>query len=87
MVASTGQGGDAATASSEPADLGEGIMLKTGRFGPYVEQGEKRASIPKDVQIDLEWAQKLLSLPREIGTHPETGEMITASMSFARAAP
>jgi DNA topoisomerase-1 len=75
-----GQGGDAATASSEPADLGEGIMLKSGRFGPYVEQGEKRASIPKDVQIDLEWAQKLLSLPREIGAHPETGELITASI-------
>ena len=75
-----GQGGDAGTASSEPADLGEGIMLKTGRFGPYVEQGEKRASIPKDVPIDLDWAKKLLSLPREIGAHPETGEMITASI-------
>jgi DNA topoisomerase-1 len=55
-------------------------MLKSGRFGPYVEQGEKRASIPKDVQIDLDWAQKLLSLPREIGAHPETGELITASI-------
>ncbi|WP_338503314.1 type I DNA topoisomerase [Sphingomonas kaistensis] len=75
-----GQGGDAAATTSEPADLGEGIMLKTGRFGPYVEQGEKRASIPKDVQIDLGWAKQLLSLPREIGAHPETGEMITASI-------
>jgi DNA topoisomerase-1 len=59
-------------------------MLKTGRFGPYVELGEgkeaKRASIPKDVDIDLDWARKLLSLPREIGPHPETGEPITASI-------
>jgi DNA topoisomerase-1 len=75
-----GQGGDAAGSSGEPTDLGEGIMLKSGRFGPYVEQGEKRASIPKDVTVDLEWAQKLLSLPREIGAHPETGELITASI-------
>lgn len=75
-----GQGGDAATSSGEPAELGDGIMLKSGRFGPYVEQGDKRASIPKDVSIDLDWARKLLSLPREIGPHPETGEMITASI-------
>ena len=75
-----GQGGDAAASSGEPAELGEGIMLKSGRFGPYVEQGEKRASIPKDVSIDLDWAKKLLSLPREIGPHPETSEAITASI-------
>jgi DNA topoisomerase-1 len=79
-----GQGGEAAESSGEPAELGEGIMLKSGRFGPYVEQGEgkeaKRASIPKDVAIDLDWANKLLSLPREIGLHPETGEPIKASI-------
>jgi DNA topoisomerase-1 len=75
-----GQGGDEAANSGEPAELGEGIMLKSGRFGPYVEQGEKRASIPKDVSIDLDWAKKLLSLPREIGPHPETSEPITASI-------
>jgi DNA topoisomerase-1 len=75
-----GQGGDEAANSGEPAELGEGIMLKSGRFGPYVEQGDKRASIPKDVSIDLDWAKKLLSLPREIGPHPETSEPITASI-------
>jgi DNA topoisomerase-1 len=70
-----------------PVDLGEGITLKTGRFGPYVEQGEgkeaKRASLPKDIPadaLDLEWAKKLLSLPREIGAHPETGLPILASI-------
>ncbi|WP_114228949.1 MULTISPECIES: type I DNA topoisomerase [Sphingomonas] len=69
--------------SDGPQELGEGIVLKSGRFGPYVEQGEKRASIPKDVplaDLDLDWAKKLLSLPRAIGPHPETGEPISASI-------
>ncbi|MFL6829840.1 MAG: type I DNA topoisomerase [Sphingomicrobium sp.] len=77
-----GQGGDQAQ-SEGPTDLGEGIMLKSGRFGPYVERGEKRASIPKDVPLEdvtAEVAARLLSLPREIGSHPETGQPITASI-------
>jgi DNA topoisomerase-1 len=77
-----GQGGDQAQ-SDGPQELGDGILLKTGRFGPYVERGDKRASIPKDVPVDdvtTEMAEKLLSLPREIGAHPETGKPITASI-------
>nr|NUR37655.1 type I DNA topoisomerase [Sphingomonas sp.] len=77
-----GQGGEQAQ-SEGPTDLGDGIMLKSGRFGPYVERGEKRSSIPKDIPVEdvtVEVAQRLLSLPREIGAHPETGKPITASI-------
>ena len=77
-----GQGGDQAQGDG-PTDLGDGIMLKSGRFGPYVERDDKRASIPKDVPLEdvtTEIAQRLLSLPREIGPHPETGKPITASI-------
>ncbi len=77
-----GQGGDQAQ-SDGPQDLGNDIQLKTGRFGPYVEREDKRASVPKDVpleNVDAEMAERLLSLPREIGPHPETGKPITASI-------
>ncbi len=68
-------------------ETGEDIVRKSGRFGPYIEMGSgkeaKRSSIPKDLGEDgltLDWAVKLLSLPREIGDHPETGNPITASL-------
>jgi DNA topoisomerase I len=74
-------GGD--QGSEGPQDLGNGIELKSGRFGPYLEREGKRASIPKDVpvaDVDVEMAERLLSLPREIGAHPETGNPIKASI-------
>ena len=66
-------------------ETGEAITRKAGRFGPYVQLGEgkeaKRSSIPKDIgELDLDWAVKLLSLPRTIGAHPETQLPITASI-------
>src|SRR3546814_14089371 len=68
-------------------ETGLDIVRKSGRFGPYVEMGSGkeavRASIPRDIpgeDFDLEWAVKLLSLPRTVGDHPETGKPITASI-------
>ena len=78
-----GQAGAEAGGSDGPKELGNGIELKSGRFGPYLEREGKRASIPKDVpleSVDTDVAEKLLSLPREIGSHPETGNPITASL-------
>jgi DNA topoisomerase-1 len=78
-----GQAGGEPGTSEGPKELGNGIELKTGRFGPYLERDGKRSSIPKDVpvdEVDTELAEKLLSLPREIGPHPETGKPITASI-------
>ena len=70
---------------------GDQIFLKTGRYGPYVQRGESsednkkppRASLPKGwsaSDIELEKALKLLSLPREIGAHPEDGQIIEAGI-------
>jgi len=63
------------------------VSLRSGRFGPYVQLGEedkpKRASLPKGwppESIDLERALSLLSLPREVGVHPETGQTISAGI-------
>jgi DNA topoisomerase-1 len=68
-------------------ETGLEISKKSGRFGPYVEMGEgkeaARASIPKDIPAEdfgLDWAVRLLSLPRTVGIHPESGEPVTASI-------
>lgn len=68
-------------------DTGLDVTLRSGRFGPYVQLGEdakpKRASLPKGwtvESIDLERACRLLSLPRAVGDHPETGKPIEANI-------
>lgn len=72
---------------------GEDITVRQGPWGLYVQQGEpdpadkkakpRRASLPKNTdgdKITLDQAVGLLSLPRLIGPHPETGEPIEAGL-------
>jgi len=69
------------------------VTLRGGRFGPYLQLGEtskekdaekpKRAGLPKGLSpddVDLERALALLALPRDVGAHPEDGEMIIAGV-------
>lgn len=79
---------DAREVSSFP--VGNGIVLRVGRFGPYIERGEKdseghqRADIPEDLapdELSVELAEELLAKPSgdfELGADPETGHPIVA---------
>jgi DNA topoisomerase-1 len=74
-------------------DTGENVYAAHGRFGAYVQLGEtpedkkapkpKRASLPKGMgegDVDLATAVRLLSLPRELGPHPESGTPVLANV-------
>ncbi|MFE1250869.1 type I DNA topoisomerase [Streptomyces sp. NPDC058735] len=79
---------DAREVSSFP--VGNGIVLRVGRYGPYIERGEKdtdqhqRADIPEDLapdELSVELAEELLAKPSgdfELGTDPATGHTIVA---------
>jgi len=61
---------------------GSDIVVRVGRFGPYLERGDLRASIPDDIapdELTPAKAEELLSQPageRSLGRHPETGREI-----------
>ena len=91
LAAPNGDEGDVLDGKVLGENAGDEISLRAGRFGPYVQRGEPteeapkppRASLPKGWEpqdIDLEKALMLLNLPREIGPHPEDGEMIEAGI-------
>nr|MEE4268931.1 DNA topoisomerase [Candidatus Krumholzibacteria bacterium] len=71
-------------------ETGQNIYALVGPFGPYLQLGElegdkkpKRISLGKGTDpgsIDMEYALRLLSLPREIGTCPETGKPVRAGL-------
>ncbi|MFE5851954.1 type I DNA topoisomerase [Streptomyces sp. NPDC056500] len=79
---------DAREISSFP--VGDGIVLRVGRYGPYVERGEKdqeghqRADVPDDLapdELTVEYAEELLAKPSgdfALGTDPVSGNEIVA---------
>ena len=81
------EGGDGTRSLGTDPFTAEEITVRSGRFGPYIQRGDgkdaKRASLPKGwtpEAIDHEKALALLSLPRDIGKHPESGKMISAGI-------
>lgn len=96
LVVASGEESATGVADNGPKELGRDpdtnfiVTLRRGPYGFYVQLGEaegkskpKRASLTKDIEpasVDLALALGLLSLPRDVGPHPETGDMILASI-------
>jgi DNA topoisomerase-1 len=64
--------------------IGNDIVLRVGRYGPYLERDGERANIPDDLvpdELTVEKAEELLAQPsqdRELGVNPETGRPVVA---------
>jgi DNA topoisomerase-1 len=67
-------------------EIGNGIVLRVGRYGPYLERDGERANVPDDVvpdELTVERAEELLAQPsqdRVLGVNPETGREVLARL-------
>ena len=64
-------------------DSGEPVLFKDGRFGPYIQCGDKMKSLlPGMTQAEVtpEIALKLIALPKDLGKHPESGDVVKSDI-------
>ncbi len=75
---------DAREVNSIPFEGGDGLELRSGRYGPYLQRGETTVSVPEDLppdELTLEKAEELFAAPssdRELGTDPASGRAVLA---------
>ncbi|MDQ7910527.1 type I DNA topoisomerase [Phytohabitans sp. ZYX-F-186] len=75
-------GGGGERKLGEHPETGEPVVLKSGRYGPYVSTGDRNASLLRSQSpetVTLEEALKLLTLPRLVGRDPEGNEVLAAA--------
>jgi len=75
-------GGGGERKLGEHPETGEPVVLKSGRYGPYVSTGDRNASLLRSQSpetVTLEEALKLLTLPRLVGKDPEGNEILAAA--------
>ncbi|WP_213451532.1 type I DNA topoisomerase [Rhizomonospora bruguierae] len=75
-------GGSGERKLGEHPETGEPVVLRSGRYGPYVSTGDKNASLLRSQspeQLTLADALRLLSLPRTVGADPEGNEIVAAN--------
>jgi len=75
--------------SDDPVEIctdpesGEPILIKNGRYGPYLQCGDKMKSLLPGMvveEITPNIARGIISLPRELGKHPKSGDIIKADI-------
>ncbi len=64
-------------------ESGEPVLLKDGRFGPYVQCGDKMKSLLPGMVLDEvtpDIALNLIALPKDLGKHPESGDVVKSDI-------
>jgi len=75
---------DARAINTIPFEGGAGLELRSGKYGPYLQRGEERVSVPEDLppdELTLEKAEELFAASsddRELGIDPESGRTVVA---------